>query len=274
MDKKLAFIGGGNMAQAIIGGLLDAGWNPSLIAAIEPNPETCEALDRFRIFSDAARIPDDFQPDAVMLAIKPQVMSDALKPHRERIIEERPVVISIAAGITTDALSRWLDDATAIVRVMPNTPALVGLGAAGMFANANVSAAQRELANAILSAVGTSTWVNDEIMIDAVTAVSGSGPAYFFYVIEALEEAAQKLGMDAETARELSLQTAIGAATLARQSDDPPAELRRKVTSPGGTTERALQALTGGGLDKLFERAVRDAFDRAGELAQAADESN
>jgi len=176
-------------------------------------------------------------------------------------------VVSVAAGIRIADLERWLGGSLPVVRVMPNTAALIGSGASGLFANSRVSAAQRDEAESILRAVGVTVWVKEENLIDTVTAVSGSGPAYFFLVMEALEKAAIKYGLDPETARLLTLETAYGAAKMALEGQEEPAALRRRVTSPGGTTERAIQALEQGQLERIVDDAVAAAMDRARELA-------
>ncbi len=181
--------------------------------------------------------------------------------------DQQPLVISIAAGIRTPDLARWLGADTAIVRAMPNTPALVQSGATGLFANAHVRDQQRDLAETILRAVGLTLWVEQEDQLDLVTALSGSGPAYFFLVMEALQEAASKLGLPAETARLLALQTAFGASRMALESDEDAAALRQRVTSPGGTTEQALRVLEEGGLRNLMEQALTAAARRSRELA-------
>ena len=192
-------------------------------------------------------------------------VSVALAPTLKR---RTPLVISIAAGIRTDTLRSWLGEQVPVVRAMPNTPAMVLTGATGLFSAANVSAAQRDSAERILRAVGLVQWVEDETLIDAVTAVSGSGPAYYFLVMEAMEEAAKKLGLPAETAHLLTLQTALGAARMAIESPDNPQTLRRKVTSPGGTTEKAIGTLEQCGLRQAFEDALKAANDRSVELSQ------
>jgi pyrroline-5-carboxylate reductase len=181
--------------------------------------------------------------------------------------QKRPLIISIAAGIPVASLERWLGGELPVVRAMPNTPALVQSGATGLYANAAVSAEQRAAAEAILGAVGLTLWVEQESLIDAVTAVSGSGPAYFFYVMEAMMAAGRELGLDEKTARALTLQTALGAAQMAITADVGPDELRRRVTSPGGTTERAIAAFDEAHLQAIFARALKACADRGAELA-------
>jgi pyrroline-5-carboxylate reductase len=199
-------------------------------------------------------------------------MREALLPLGPTLRERQPLLISIAAGVTIDSMTTWIGGQPAIVRVMPNTPALVGAGASGLFANEAVSNTQREVAQSIMQAVGVSVWVSREALIDTVTAVSGSGPAYFFYLMEAIEAAGLAGGLAPDIARRLTLQTALGAAKLAIASDEPVAELRRRVTSPGGTTERAIQFLESAGASETIQRAVDAARIRSEELAQLGQE--
>jgi pyrroline-5-carboxylate reductase len=206
--------------------------------------------------------------DVVVLAVKPQVMQGVSQALAAVITKTRPLVISIAAGISETALRRWLGAETAIVRTMPNTPAMVQSGATGMFANPYVKDDQRSLAESILRAVGIVVWVDDEAMMDAVTALSGSGPAYFFLFIEALQAAGQELGLAQETAYLLALQTAFGAAKMALESDEDAAILRQRVTSPGGTTERAINSFHEGGFNDVVSKALHAAAERSRELAE------
>ena len=266
---KLAFIGAGNMASSIIGGLVGKGYSPRAIIASDPHEGTLERLKTVapvRVTSDNHKAIAD--ADVVVLAVKPQVMKDVLLPVAAALRESRPLIISIAAGIEIRSIETWLGDELPIVRCMPNTPALVQTGATGLFANAAVSEVQRTQADTILRAVGIALWVASEADIDAVTAVSGSGPAYFFLVMEAMQAAGEKLGLSADVAKQLTLQTALGAAQMAIASDVDTAELRRRVTSPNGTTERAIAAFEAGGLRDLFTRALTDCRDRSIELAR------
>lgn len=268
MQQRIAFIGGGNMARAIIGGLLAQGYSARLIAVADPDPAARTQLEtRFGV--SAAETGDSVVAGAgiLVLAVKPQQMKDVAMGLAAAVARERPVVISIAAGITTGLLERWLGTTTAIVRSMPNTPALVGRGAAAMFANHAAGEHARRDAELILRAVGLALWVEDEALLDTVTALSGSGPAYFFLVLEALETAAAQLGLAPEVARTLAIETAGGAAELARQSEFGPRQLREQVTSKGGTTEQALKVLQDGQLPALFAQALQAARRRAQELA-------
>lgn len=266
---KLAFIGAGNMASSIIGGLVAKGYPARSIIASDPHDGTLERLKAIapvRTTSDNVKAIAD--ADVVILAVKPQVMKDVLVPIAASLREQRPLIISIAAGIEIGSIEKWLGAQLPIVRCMPNTPALVQTGATGLFANAAVSAEQRALADNILRAVGIALWVSSEADIDAVTAVSGSGPAYFFMVMEAMQAAGEKLGLTPDVAKQLTLQTALGAAQMAIASDVDTAELRRRVTSPNGTTERAIAAFESGGLRQLFEKGMTDCRDRSIELAR------
>ena len=266
-EAKLVFIGGGNMATSLIGGLIEKGYPASQITVCDPVAESGQRLEAaFGITTHTENAPAAAQADIIILAVKPQVMkavASALAPA----LAHQPLVISIAAGITAAALQDWLGTGVPIIRCMPNTPALVQSGASGLYATALVKPAQRQQAGDILAAVGTVSWLDSEDDIDKVTALSGSGPAYFFLVIEAMTEAGVKLGLDIETARQLTLQTALGAARMAMASDVDAGELRKRVTSPAGTTEKAINSLLENKLPEHFEQAIAAAYDRAREMA-------
>lgn len=256
------------MARSLINGIIQGNNAVSLCVA---DPDEAQ-LDGIRQNWSAVKTTTDNldainHVDVVILAVKPQIMGDVLQPLAEMAQSQKPLFISIAAGITEEKLSSWLGGNVPIVRCMPNTPALVQSGATGLFANEYVSDEQHSLAESILRSVGITSWFEQENLLDVVTAVSGSGPAYFFLVMEAMQAAAEKLGMNAEDAKLLTLQTAFGAAKLALESSDEPAELRKKVTSKGGTTEAALKALIDGGLPELFDTALQAAEQRAKVLA-------
>jgi pyrroline-5-carboxylate reductase len=267
-DCTLAFIGGGNMARSLIGGLVNNGFAAQSIHVADPNTDTLDSLSAqypVQTFTDnAAAIAD---ADVVILAVKPQQLQQvtrALAPYWQ----PQTLLVSIAAGIRLDAISRWLGaDKAAVVRAMPNTPSLVQAGATALCANEHVSHEQHELAESILRAVGLALWVKDEKQMDAVTALSGSGPAYFFLVIEAMQSAGMELGLPEDSARLLALETAFGAAKMALESDESACVLRQRVTSPGGTTERALDEFEQGDLRGLFKKALNAAANRADELA-------
>lgn len=266
---RIGFIGAGNMAASLIGGLIAKGLPSANVLASDPNTAALNALVQQHSITGC---PDNQavaqEADLLVLAIKPQVMKPVLQELVSAVARRRPLIISIAAGIRIHSLCEWLGDTTLpVVRCMPNTPALLQLGASGLFANAAVSQAQRQQAESTLAAVGTVTWLADEAQIDAVTALSGSGPAYFFLLMEAMIEAGQRLGLDAEAARLLTLQTALGAASMAMASDVDPAELRRRVTSPGGTTERAVAHFEQAGLRQIVADALSAAALRSQELS-------
>jgi len=264
---RIAFIGAGNMAASLIGGLRAKGLDATQIRASDPGAETrarVNAEHGIEVFADNA---DAIQgADVVVLAVKPQAMKavcEAIRPS----LKPNQLVVSIAAGITCASMNNWLGDQP-IVRCMPNTPALLRQGVSGLFATGQVTAEQREQAQELLSAVGIALWLNEEQQLDAVTAVSGSGPAYFFLLIEAMTAAGVKLGLPAEIAAQLTLQTALGAAHMAVASDVDAAELRRRVTSPAGTTEAAIKSFQAGGFEALVEQALGAAAHRSAEMAE------
>jgi len=266
-ETTLAFIGGGNMAASLIGGLIADGWNPANIRVADTDPGRLERLsERFAV----ATMPDNLkaaeQADAIVLSIKPQVVKPVAQELAALVETRQPLVISIAAGIREASLHRWLGEHAAIVRTMPNTPALVQSGATALYANSNTSEDQRNIAESILRAVGVAIWVDDEALMDAVTALSGSGPAYFFLFMEAMQAAGRELGLPEKTARLLTLQTAFGAAKMALESSEDVATLRARVTSPGGTTECALQSFQADGLEAIVRKALKAAAERSSEL--------
>lgn len=267
------FIGGGNMATALIGALLARGAAVGDFRVVEP---VAEARARLAARHPGVACYAQCTPDAVagatlvVVAVKPQQMREAARAlaiHVARAPE--PVVLSIAAGIRLADLSRWLGGYRRLVRAMPNTPALIGKGISGLFAAHEVDATGRALATAVVEAAGEVVWVDEEAMLDAVTGVSGSGPAYVFYFLEALEEAARDLGFDATEARRLAYATFAGSVALARASPEDPSVLRAQVTSTGGTTERAIAALEAGAVKATIVAAVKAAARRAEEMGDA-----
>jgi pyrroline-5-carboxylate reductase len=269
MDYIIGVIGCGNMGRSLIGGLIASGVSPARITAIDADPAQ-EDVVRSRWGVAVAPDPRALarRADVVVLAVKPQVMRSVAEAIGAEMAGSPTLVVSIAAGIRIRELLAWLGGDAAVVRVMPNTPALVASAASALYAGPGVSAAHRAMAEAVMSAVGTVLWIDDEALMDSVTAVSGSGPAYVFLLIEAMEKAACALGLPPQTARLLSVHTTLGAARMALEGTSGPGELRAQVTSPGGTTERALQVLSEGGFEALVERAIRAARDRAVELAE------
>jgi pyrroline-5-carboxylate reductase len=265
----IAFVGAGNMASSIIGGLVESGHPAQSISAADPFPASLERLQEIAavaVSSDNAEAVAE--ADVVILAVKPQVMAAATDSIAAATQANGAVVISIAAGITIAAMQSRLGAGAAIVRCMPNTPALLGCGASGLFANDQTSAQQRDYAQSILSAVGITCWVDTEQALDAITALSGSGPAYFFLFMEAMINAGCELGLDRETATTLAMQTSLGASRMALESDVDLVELRRRVTSPAGTTERAVQSFEKDGLRDIVTNAMQAAADRAAEMAR------
>jgi len=266
---RIAFVGAGNMASSIIGGLLDSGHPADRINAADPFPASLERLREtapVAVFDDNAAAVQD--ADIIILAVKPQVMAEATDSIAAAVLANGSLVISIAAGVTIASMQARLGPQAAIVRCMPNTPALLGCGASGLFANDRTSPQQREFAERVLSAVGITCWVDTEQELDAITALSGSGPAYFFLFMEAMVEAGVQLGLQRDTANRLTLQTGLGAARMALENDVDLAELRRRVTSPGGTTERAIQDFEQHELRDAVASAMRAANDRAVEMAR------
>jgi pyrroline-5-carboxylate reductase len=262
---NILFIGGGNMAAAIIGGLLAKGRAPSSLHAVDVLPEALSRLEQqFGIRTSADGKAAAADADCIVLAVKPQQMREVATALAPALSGQ--LVISIAAGIRGGDLARWLGPAAHVVRAMPNTPALVAAGITGLYATPGVSSTQRRDAEMILAAVGTIFWVDQEDQLDAVTAVSGSGPAYVFYFIEALEQAGRELGLSPEIARQSALATFAGAVKLATADNTDPATLRARVTSKGGTTERAIGALDDAAVKAAFIRAVRAAAERAAEM--------
>ncbi len=267
-QSTIGFIGAGNMGRSLAGGLLKSGWNRQKLLLSDPVPEQRQAVERLLGVSVYPENVDvAVRADVLVLAVKPQVIKPVCEGLAAAVQKKRPLIVSIAAGVRIADLERWLGGKLSLVRVMPNTPALVGSGASAMFANPRVQDRQRDLAESILRTVGVTVWLDSEDLLDVVTALSGSGPAYFFLVMEALERAATKEGLDAPTARLLTLETAFGAAKMALEGGTEPEELRRRVTSPGGTTERAVAALQQGGIERLFAKAIRAATERSRELA-------
>ncbi|MGO2133020.1 MAG: pyrroline-5-carboxylate reductase [Halomonas sp.] len=269
MASHITFIGAGNMASAIIEGLLNSGHDADALTATATSDDTLSPLrSRLGINTTTDNVEALAQSDVVVLAVKPQIMHQVCEEIRDAIQSRNPLIISVAAGLTVDTLERWLGGDLAVIRCMPNTPSLLGVGASGLYANSRASSKQRQLTEELLNAVGIVEWVEEEQLLDVVTAVSGSAPAYFFLMFEAMEEAAVARGLPAETARRLAIQAALGAATMAMASDKLPSELKRDVMSPGGTTERAIQRLESGGLRQLLQDAMGDCANRAGEMAK------
>jgi pyrroline-5-carboxylate reductase len=268
---KIAIIGAGNMGSALISGLIKNNHPSDHILASDCSIEKLQALkNNFGINTSQENIKAIEFADVVIFAIKPQLFQTIAIDLAQTIHKRNPLILSVAAGIREASIQQWLGEKTAIVRVMPNTPALINCGAAGLYANACVTQEQRNIAESILRSVGVTVWLEDEKSIDTVTALSGCGPAYFFLMMEALQQAAEEFGLPQETARLLTLQTALGAARIAIESGETLEELRHNVTSPGGATEKAIMVLEENNLKTIFKDAMRAAKQRSQELAELA----
>jgi len=268
LKETLSFIGGGNMARSLIGGLIAQGLPATQIVVSDPIEAQRQSLmKQYGVQTTSDNLAAAAQAQVIVLAIKPQEMQSVAQQLAPALTKQQPLVISVAAGIRADALQRWLGG-LAVVRTMPNRPALNGCGVTGMFAPPQVTATQRELAQRIMGAVGKAVWVQQETLIDAVTAVSGSGLVYFFLLMELLEAAGVKLGLPQDTARTLAIETAYGSGLMAREVSDPPGVLREQVTSKGGTTEAALKVFAANDMQRIVDDAVKAAALRSAELAE------
>ena len=267
--KKIGFIGAGNMASSLIKGLIASGHPANHLWVSDTNQQTLQSLAANAAINTTTSNNDLVNAvGVIVLAVKPQILRQVAEAITRELKGHDILVVSIAAGISQESLSQWLGKNVAIVRCMPNTPALVQTGATALHANENVSDEQRDLAENILRAVGISLWVDHESELDAVTAISGSGPAYYFLLMEAMEKTALELGLDEQTARLLVQQTALGAAKIALEADESPEALRKKVTSPGGTTQQALETFEQGGFSQLVSKALHAARDRSIEMSK------
>ena len=270
-NTRIAFIGCGNMGQSLIGGLIANGHEPAALRGSDPDTVKLSALaDKYgiEVFADNTRAVVD--ADVILLAVKPQMIAETVAQLHGHIHESQ-LLISIAAGVRLDTLAQLFGAAQPIVRVMPNTPALILTGVSALYPNNAVTPGQRDLAEGIMRSVGLAIWLENEAAMDAVTALSGSGPAYFFLIMEVMEKAAIKLGLPTDQARLLTLETAFGAAKMALETDVDAATLRRQVTSPGGTTEQALKVLEQGNIEQLFSDALAAAKQRSEQLAASLD---
>ena len=268
-NKKISFIGGGNMAQALISGLVSCGVKPSLITVADPSSEAREqlaakGLNTVDPTADAKAAVIDV--DIVVLAVKPQVMKAVVSGFAD--VLDKQLVISVAAGLSTALLSNMLGGYSNIVRAMPNTPAMIQMGATGLYGTDDISAEQKQLATAVMQASGLVMWVDNEEHMHAVTAVSGSAPAYMFYFIEAIIDGAVALGLDKEQASALAMQTMLGSAKMALGSEDAPSELRRKVTSPNGTTQAAIESMQANDIGRQIVEAMQACYDRSQALSE------
>jgi pyrroline-5-carboxylate reductase len=268
-DLKVRFVGAGHMAVSLIGGLLKRGFMPSQITASDPGGHQRQVVtEKYGVQTFDENNAHFGIPDVVIFAVKPQIMKAVAKDVAKSIAKTNALVISIAAGIKIEHLEKWLSPNSAIVRTMPNTPALIGEGATGLFANSNVNSDQKHMTESIMDSVGISHWVDEEFKIDVVTALSGSGPAYFFLFMEYMQKTAVELGLTPEVAAKLTEQTALGSAILAQRSPDDIKILREKVTSPNGTTEAALKSFENNGLEKIVKHAIKAANNRSVQLSK------
>ncbi|WP_439101926.1 pyrroline-5-carboxylate reductase [Congregibacter sp.] len=263
-----AFIGAGNMSRSIIGGLVASGVDPRSVSASNPSKGPLEELEALGLTQlGHSNVDVAWSADVVVLGVKPKLIQ-AVCEELSPVIRDDHLVVSVAAGVTADNLYRWLGSKSDVVRCMPNTPSQIGAGASGLFALASVGEANRQRAEEVMSAVGVVRWVDDESLLHAVTAVAGSAPAYFFQFMEAMIAEAGRMGLDEESARTLCAQTCIGAGRMLAEGDLDAAELRRRVCSPNGATERAVEAFSAGGLDKLVSQAMEACAARSEELGQ------
>ena len=272
ITKKVGFIGGGNMARAIAGGLLRGGMHATQLFVAEPNVEQCGVL-RSELYG--ALVSEDnrvvaAEAEVLLFAVKPQILKMVCRGLASIVQEKRPLIMSIAAGPRIEDIDEWLGGGNSIVRVMPNQPALIDQGISALIANPEADSSDREVAEDVMSAVGRVVWVDNEKDIDAVTAVSGTGPAYFYLLIDVMIETAVELGLDAGTARELAVETARGATSLAAAETESMASMIERVRSPGGTTTAAFEVLDGADVRAIFARAILAARERAIELAAVA----
>lgn len=262
-STKWFFIGAGNMASSLVGGLVGSGVSADNIKVVDISTEAIDKITRSFGVQSAQSVEHIDESAAVVIAVKPNLVETVCK---ELAARSPKLVVSVAAGVRTDSMSRWLPEQTAIVRCMPNTPALLGLGATALFANSNCSNAQKDEAQSLLSTAGKTCWVSVETELDAITALSGSGPAYFFYMIEHMAKAAEELGLDATISREFAIETAFGAASMARAQTHSPQVLRENVTSKGGTTAAALSVFEEQDLASIILSAMQAAQHRAESL--------
>ncbi|MCW8934844.1 MAG: pyrroline-5-carboxylate reductase [Gammaproteobacteria bacterium] len=268
MTNHICFIGGGNMAGSLISGLVSNQYPASKITVTDPDQQKLDHLKNLlSINTEIDNLKAVKDSDVIVLAVKPQVLKTVCENIRQVTLKTRPLIISIAAGIRSKDIDRWLGGNNALVRCMPNTPALIQAGATGLFANNCTSSEQKNIADQILSSAGITLWVDKEEQLDAVTAVSGSGPAYFFLFMEAMQKAGKELGLDENTAGLLARQTALGAARMALEGEDDAVTLRSKVTSKGGTTAAAIESFESNNFSGIISQALTAAHDRAVELA-------
>lgn len=264
----IGFIGGGNMATAIINGMLASGYPAERIHVCDPNIDQLAPLAERGVHTTSQATTLLPGCEVVTLAVKPQILRTVIEPLAGLVQQHQPLIVSVAAGVTAESIDAWLGGGTAIIRTMPNTPALVLSGATGLYANERVSQPMRDSIDAIFKAIGVTVWVEQEADLHAVTAAGGSAPAYFFRFMEAMSKAAQKQGLTEDQALQLIVQTCLGAAKMVQQTGENPAELKRRVMSPKGTTEQAILRFDEGGLDALVQEAMDACVTRSIELSK------
>lgn len=272
-DFRISLIGCGNMGRSLVGGLIASGFRKEMITVADTSTTQRAAIAKkhgIKVLADSQQLIK--HADVVVLAVKPQSIADLLLSMQSDLVDSRPLIISVAAGVNLSRLIEYAGAELAVVRAMPNIAVLVQAGVTALFANEYTGNRQRYLAEAVMCCVGPVIWLEDENLMNAVTALSGSGPAYYFLVMEAMEKVAVQLGLSQDDAHKLTLQTAFGAAKMALNSADTVESLRDQVTSPGGTTEQAVNVLIKGGIERLFKEAMEVARDRAIELSEAAGE--
>lgn len=269
MTKTIAIIGAGKMGQCLLGGLIGTDYPPEKLWVTEPNMESLDLIQEkfaknIHITTQNSDAVD--HADIILLAVKPNILPQVLKELASSIQQKKPMIISVAAAITVEMMEQYLGKDIGIVRAMPNTPALIQCGITALFANKNIDANQRMEVEAILNSVGTTVWIEDEKQMDIVTALSGSGPAYFFLMMEALQDAGEKLGLTKDIAKQLVLHTAYGSALMTLETGQDVVALRKQVTSPGGTTEQAIKVLEESHIRDIFNRAITAGFNRSHEI--------
>lgn len=267
---KIAFIGGGHMASSIVGGLVASGWEPKHIIVADRNKNKLENLtQKYAIVTSSDNRDVIDKADYVVLAVKPQVMQELLEQHQNEFAQNRPAVISVAAGITCKSIQQWIGTAVPIIRVMPNMPSLHGLGASGLYANSNCSDEDKSIAQEIMNSVGITTWLENEKLIDVITGISGSGPAYFYQLMQIMQQTAINYGLEADIARQFVVQTALGAAHIAQNDHQDLNQLISNVCIQGGTTEAAINTMRANGIHSVVTKGIDAAIKRADELANS-----
>lgn len=273
-SATIAILGAGNMGASLLGGLIKNKYNPAKLWITDTDSTKLERLKRlYQINTSTQNSEAIASADVIILAVKPQIIKQVIEEIVPAIKKQKPLILSIAAGVRMASIEQWAGNTIPLVRVMPNTPALIGCGASVLITNKNVTSEQRDIAESILRAVGLAVWIEDEKLMDVVTALSGSGPAYFFLMMESLQEAATELGLPSDIAKLLTIETAYGAARMALESHDDVVKLRKNVTSPGGTTEQGIKILEQENIRHIFLKTLNAAKQRSEQLAELFDKS-